>query len=97
LAYAEIREAANWYRQHGEHLHRDFLAAVRSALADVEVEPLRYGKLETLSPNTPFRRILVRRFPYLIVYRVFENDVFVYAIAHTSRRPNYWRRRKRDP
>jgi plasmid stabilization system protein ParE len=36
------------------------------------------------------RQLRVTRFPYNVVYRVRENDIYVVAVAHTSRRPGYW-------
>lgn len=39
------------------------------------------------------RRMLVRRFPLAIIYRVEAQRVLVVAIAHQRRRPGYWRRR----
>jgi plasmid stabilization system protein ParE len=96
LAEAEIHKATGWYRDHSESLGRRFLAAVRDALETLEVDPQRFGKLETLTSDTSIRRTLVRGFPYLIVFEHFDNEVFVYAVAHASRRPNYWRRRKRE-
>ena len=42
-----------------------------------------------------FRRIRVRRFPYVLFFkRLDAQTVGVYAVAHTSRRPGYWRRRR---
>lgn len=35
----------------------------------------------------------LHRFPYILVYRVFEDDVHVIAVAHKRRRPGYWRDR----
>lgn len=40
------------------------------------------------------RRVLLRHFPYFVVYRERSNDIHVVAIAHTSRKPGYWRRRQ---
>ena len=40
------------------------------------------------------RRILVRRFPYGLVYRVEPDAIFIVAVAHLRRRPGYWRRRQ---
>ena len=37
--------------------------------------------------------MLVRKFPYSIIYRVFKHDVLVIAVAHGRRRPFYWLRR----
>lgn len=40
------------------------------------------------------RRLLARRFPYAVVYRVRgEQVVEIVAVAHYRRRPGYWRRR----
>ena len=95
-AEAEIREAATWYHAQAEGLDRRFLKAVRDAFEVLEADAIRFATLETVSPLAPFRRYLVQGFPYVIVYEVLENEVFVYAVAHASRRPNYWRRRKRE-
>ena len=39
------------------------------------------------------RRVPLRRFPFFVIYREREHDVQIIALAHTSRRPNYWRSR----
>jgi plasmid stabilization system protein ParE len=39
------------------------------------------------------RRIPLRRFPFVVVYRDLPDHVEVMAFAHTSRRPGYWRSR----
>jgi plasmid stabilization system protein ParE len=40
-----------------------------------------------------FRRILLDRFPYQLVYRVEGDEIVIYAVAHQKRRPGYWRKR----
>ena len=40
-----------------------------------------------------FRRMLVRRFPYAVVYDVSPDAVTIIAVAHQRRIPGYWRRR----
>jgi plasmid stabilization system protein ParE len=39
------------------------------------------------------RRLLARRFPFAVIYRVTADRVLVVAIAHQKRRPGYWRQR----
>jgi toxin ParE1/3/4 len=94
-AEAEVREAALWYAGQGENLDRRFLLAVREAFESLEGNPLQFAKLETAASGALFRRLLLHNFPYVVVYELFEQEVFVCAVAHASRRPNYWRRRKR--
>ena len=36
------------------------------------------------------RRFLVRRFPYLVIYRELSDTIFVVAVADGRRRPGYW-------
>jgi plasmid stabilization system protein ParE len=97
LAEAEIREAADWYEKRSAGLGRRFLAAVRDALEDLESDPRRFAKLETLEKGAATARILVKRFPYVAVFEVLDAEVYVYAVFRASRRPKYWRRRKREP
>jgi plasmid stabilization system protein ParE len=40
-----------------------------------------------------YRRILLQRFPYQLVYRVEGDEIVIYAVAHQKRRPGYWRKR----
>jgi len=42
----------------------------------------------------PYRWARVRRFPYVLYYRILSStDVLVVAVAHGRRRPGYWLRR----
>ena len=39
------------------------------------------------------RRLLLRRFPFVVVYRVRGATLEIVAVAHGRRRPGYWRKR----
>jgi plasmid stabilization system protein ParE len=43
--------------------------------------------------SRPCRQLRVNRFPYNVVYRIRELDIYVVAVAHSSRRPDYWKNR----
>ncbi|MEQ1696927.1 MAG: type II toxin-antitoxin system RelE/ParE family toxin [Hyphomicrobiaceae bacterium] len=43
--------------------------------------------------GSKFRRCLLSRFPYQIIYRVEGDSVRIYAFAHVKRRPGYWNKR----
>ena len=79
---------------------RAFYAAVTAALADrfaVEVE--RAVRLIAEHPSAwtsighGLRRVVVHRFPYVLVYREGATQQRVIAVAHT-RRARYWRGRR---
>ena len=38
-----------------------------------------------------FRHCLLRVFPFDIVFEELEDKIVIYAVAHTRRRPGYWK------
>ena len=40
-----------------------------------------------------FRRALLRRFPFSVVYWIEDGEIVIAAIAHQRRRPSYWIKR----
>ncbi|MGI0024433.1 MAG: type II toxin-antitoxin system RelE/ParE family toxin [Nitrososphaera sp.] len=40
-----------------------------------------------------FRRILLNRFPYSLIYSLEPERIWIVAVAHQRRRPGYWRSR----
>ena len=40
-----------------------------------------------------FRRMILKTFPYQLVYRVHGDEIRIFAVAHLKRRPGYWRKR----
>jgi len=85
---AEAREAWLRYRASDPAVAIRFMAALDRAIEQVADHPERWS-----SYLHGTRRILLRRFPYAVVYRVEAQRVLVVAIAHQRRRPGYWRRR----
>ncbi len=62
-----------------------FLAEVKSATRTIEEYP-------EIAPivDLGVRAKLLVRFPYSLMYVVDENELFILAVAHQSRRPAYW-------
>jgi plasmid stabilization system protein ParE len=45
--------------------------------------------------DRPDRRVAVLdRFPFTVVYQIEEDEIVILALAHMSRRPGYWSRRR---
>ncbi|RIK82786.1 MAG: plasmid stabilization protein [Planctomycetota bacterium] len=94
-AEAELHEAAVWYSRQRSGLGNEFLAEVKDAFSRIREAPARSSQLETLPNGSRVRRMLLKRFPYSIIYEVKSDTVYVLAVAHVRRRPNYWSRRRR--
>ncbi len=88
-ARAELDASVDFYEARLKGLGRRFLAAVEEATESIARSPHAGSSLEG-----GFRRRLVPGFPFSIVYRTSEEQVFLVAVAHQHRRPDYWRRRR---
>jgi toxin ParE1/3/4 len=89
-AVAEASAAREWYESRSEDASRAFLAELDVGMESVRTSPELYPLYLYGT-----RRYLLRRFPYLIVYRVAAAAIQVIAIAHSKRRPGYWKARSR--
>lgn len=83
-ALKEYLEAWDWYEEQQDGLGDRFGFAVNEQIGKIAVNPLFYPnkKLKT-------RESKVRKFPFLIVYRIFpeKNTLYIVSIFHTSRSP----------
>ena len=89
-ASEELEAAIRWYEHRREGLGAELYDAIGAGLALLGTHP-EIGALRPERLST--RQLVVQRFPYKIVYRVRATDLYVVAIAHTSRRPGYWKDR----
>ena len=91
-AQAELDEAIEWYAKQAPGLGDAFLLETLKTIQLVERHP-QAG--HSLSDNT--RRCRLSRFPYGVIYAIDRGDMLVVAIAHSHRRPGYWRQRLTPP
>ena len=77
-----------------------FYESQLAGLGDSFLERISEGfELIRLNPHAAqimfdaYRRLVIRQFPYSVIYRVEGNRVYVIAVAHWSRRPGYWKER----
>ena len=90
LATREYRSARDWYAARSVEVAERFRTAVDRAVERIATERDALAKLGTV-----YRWVRVRRFPYVLIFREQSPDVImVVAVAHTSRRPGYWRGRR---
>lgn len=89
-ASEEFTEAVRWYENKRTGLGGQFYDAVSDAVDLVRDQPEIGVKIE--SPSQ-YRQFSVDGFPYRIIYRDRSDELYIVAIAHTSRRPGYWKHR----
>lgn len=88
LAADEAKAGERWYRERNETASVRFQRELDRAVDLISERP------NTGSPylgNT--RRVLLRRFPFFVIYRAQDDKVQIVAVAHARRRPGYWRER----
>ena len=87
-AVAEVRAARTWYTERDEGAAAAFMTEIDRAVTLISANPGRW-------PAHRFgtRRILLRRFPFAVIFRHDPETVIVFAIAHSRRRPGYWQDR----
>jgi len=91
-AAADYEEAFAWYFIRGTTLASDFEREVERCLRLIVEAPFRWPAFDTER-----RRIVVRKFPFSIVYEATDRQIVVLAVAHGRRRPRYWRGRAANP
>lgn len=90
LAAREYRSARDWYADRSAETAGKFRIAVDQAVSRISSESEFLPKLGSV-----YRWVRVPRFPYVLIFRQQSREsVMVMAVAHTSRRPGYWRGRR---
>ena len=87
-AAAEFRQAMDEYESCGEGLGVDFAAEVYSAIQRIVAHPQAWPVLDE-----EVRRCQTKRFPFGILYAEVENEIFILAVMHLHRDPDYWKHR----
>ena len=87
-ARSEAKRATVWYAAR----------SLRSAQRFLDELQVAYSSAANTSQRYPHylhgtRRILLKRFPYFIVFFEWQDEVYIVAVAHGKRRPGYWKGR----
>ena len=77
-------------------LGAQFADAMAHAFDLIQMRPRQSARLETNRTEFGVRRIILKQFKYLIIYRMVGDDPLVVALMHASQQPDAWRERKAD-
>lgn len=89
LAQAEYDDAINYYELELSGLGLKFKDEIIRSLRNIIKFPLS-GTLE----NNEIRHYLLHKFPFKILYSIERDYIYIIAVAHMHREPNYWIDRK---
>ena len=88
VAQQELDEAIAYYDGQAPGLGDAFLLEVLASIDRIGRFPKAW---HPLGENT--RRCRLRRFPYGLIYHKANGEILIVAVAHSHRRPDYWRNR----
>lgn len=81
----ELRGARLWYEERSPLSGAAFIQEVDATVSRITDAPLLYPLIEYGA-----RRVVLRRFPFNVLYRVTTGEIVIIAVAHQKRRPLYW-------
>ncbi len=90
-ASAEFEGAVSYYEERQRGLGLDLALEVESAIQNILALPEAWPLLEG-----DIRRCLVHRFPYGILYAVEPAGIWILAVMHLHRAPDYWKHRRQS-
>ena len=82
----EFREAARYYESEAAGVGLSFITSVHKGVAEIVDLPLAAQVI-----RAGIRKKVLRHFPYNLFYAIEADTLVIVAVAHQSRRPNYWR------
>ena len=85
-AQAELDAAVAWYESQSPGLGLDLQAEVEAAVRMIQQQP----QLHSLYKNTRCRKRILQRFPYNLFYIELADAIWIVAVAHHKRKPDYW-------
>lgn len=88
-AELDVADAHAWHEEQRPGLGDTYLDELRAAIGRVHTEPHVHPHVER-----GMQRLLVRRFPYAILFRDEPECVVIIAVFHAKRDPSVWRKRR---
>ena len=91
LAVEEIDHEVDYYESCSAGLGSELEEEIDAVLETI----LQFPRAAHQWRDRPDRRLAVLdRFPFTLVYQIKADEIVILALAHTSRRPGYWSRRR---
>ncbi len=82
---SEIKSSYIWYQSQAEGLGEDLLEELESAFEAIVELPKTWPLFQK-----EFRRYLLSKFPFSVIYRKNGNVIYIVSVMHNSKKPYYW-------
>lgn len=93
LARQEYLEALEFYKQRSISVALDFQSEYERIEDQIIAFP-ESGHFEL--DRQQYKKRHLTNYPFTIVYRIQQGTIFILAVAHQSRNPDYWKGENRD-
>lgn len=87
-AELDLEDAYGWYEGQVKQLGSEFIRVIDKSLITIQKNPLACPLI-----YRNVRRKLLPRFPYMLLYFIEDNIIFIFACFHVKRDPTQWKRR----
>jgi plasmid stabilization system protein ParE len=84
----DINESAKFYEKRQKELGHDFLEEVEVSLARIRENPKQFPQ-----EYREVRKALTDRFPHQVLFVIRSFGIIVFAVFHTSKNPDNWKKR----
>jgi plasmid stabilization system protein ParE len=84
-AKLELDDAVQYYDHQFPELGKRFKDEVRKAALRITEYPTAWSR-----ESGEVRKCLLHKFPYKLLYSIESDHIFIIAVAHQYRKPNYW-------
>lgn len=83
IAEFEIDESIEFYEGKRKGLGKQFFIYLKSYYTILKTNP----ELFQIKKEPFFRELPLKKFPFIIVFEIFNDEVFIHSVFHTSRNP----------
>ena len=81
----DIKGSYNWYEERLQGLGSGFLNELEDGYTAIQNFPETWATF-----HYGFKSYILNRFPFSILYQIMDEKIFIIAVMHNSRKPNYW-------
>jgi toxin ParE1/3/4 len=82
---SEVKSSYDWYQEQADGLGEDFLNELEYSYQAIIEFFDTWPKF-----SRGFRRFILSRFPFSVIYRKKNQSIYIVAVMHNSRKPGYW-------